>query len=91
MAEEEVKPPKIEFPCAYPIKVVGHATDDFRDFVVTVMHRHTDDFDEELVEVRPSSGGRFLSVRVTFTAQGEQHIKTIFAELKASGRVQVVI
>lgn len=88
---EEVKPPKIEFPCAYPLKVVGHATDDFRDFVVTVMRRHTDDFDEELVEVRPSSGGKFLSVRVTITAQGEAHLKTIFAELKASGRVQVVL
>lgn len=91
MAEEDVKPPKIEFPCAYPIKVVGHATDDFRDFVVTVMRRHTDDFDEELVDVRTSSGGRFLSVRVTITAQGEEHLKTIFEELKASGRIQMVL
>lgn len=88
---EEVKPPKIEFPCAYPIKVVGHAADDFREFVITVMRRHTENFDEESVEVRASSGGKFVSVRVTITALGEEHLKTIFAELKASGRVQVVI
>jgi putative lipoic acid-binding regulatory protein len=88
---EDVKPPKIEFPCAYPIKVVGHATDDFRDFVVTVMRRHTEDFDEELVDVRASSGGRFLSVRVTITAKGEAHLKAIFEELKASGRIQMVL
>src|SRR5262249_30228609 len=25
-------PPKIEFPCAYPLKVIGHAADDFREF-----------------------------------------------------------
>lgn len=87
----DTPPPKIEFPCAYPLKVVGHAAPDFRDFVITVMHRHTDDFDETLVDVRDSSGGKFTSVRVTITAQGEQHLQTIFAELKASGRVQIVI
>lgn len=85
------KPPKIEFPCPYPIKVVGYAADDFRDFVVEVMQRHTDDFDATTVDVRASSGGKFLSVRVTIIARGEEHLKTIFAELKASGRVQVVI
>jgi putative lipoic acid-binding regulatory protein len=87
----DTPPPKIEFPCAYPLKVVGHAAPDFRDFVVAVMHRHTDNFDETLVEVRPSSGGKFVSVRVTITARGEEHLQTIFAELKGSGRVQIVI
>jgi putative lipoic acid-binding regulatory protein len=88
---EDVKPPKIEFPCAYPIKVVGHATDDFRDYVVEVMQRHTENFDETTVDVRASSGGKFLSVRVTIIAQGEEHLKALHAELKASGRVQVVL
>ena len=88
---EETNPPKIEFPCTYPLKVVGHATDDFRDYVITVMQRHSENFDLESVEVRPSSGGKYLSVRVTIIAQGEEHLKTIFAELKASGRVQVVL
>lgn len=87
----EQQPPKIEFPCAYPLKVVGHAAADFRDYVVEVMQRHTDDFDETTVDVRASSSGKFLSVRVTITAQGEEHLKIIFNELKASGRVQVVI
>lgn len=85
------EPPKIEFPCAYPLKIVGHAADDFREFVISVLERHTDHIYEETIDLRASSGGRFLSVRVTITATGEEQLKNIFTELKASGRVQVVI
>ncbi len=85
------EPPKIEFPCAYPLKIVGHAADDFREFVISVLERHTDRIYEETIDLRASSGGRFLSVRVTITATGEEQLKNIFTELKASGRVQVVI
>jgi uncharacterized protein len=84
-------PPKIEFPCAYPLKIIGHAADDFREFAISVLERHTDRIYEETIEERASSGGRYVSVRVTITATGEEQLKNIFTELKASGRVQAVI
>jgi putative lipoic acid-binding regulatory protein len=87
----DVTPPKIEFPCAYPLKIIGHAADDFREFVITVLERHTDRIDEETIDIRASSGGKFVSVRVTITATGEEQLKNIFTEFKASGRVQAVI
>lgn len=87
----DTAPPKIEFPCAYPLKVIGHAADDFREFVITVLERHTDRIFEETIDMRASSGGKFVSVRVTITATGEEQLKNIFTEFKASGRVQAVL
>ena len=87
----DITPPKIEFPCAYPLKVIGHAADDFREFVISVLERHTDRIYEETIDLRASSGGRYVSVRVTITATGEEQLTNIFTELKASGRVQAVI
>ncbi len=87
----DASPPKIEFPCAYPLKIIGHATDDFRDFVISVLERHTDRIYEESIDLRASSGGKFVSVRVTITATGEQQLSNIFTEFKASGRVQTVL
>lgn len=87
----ETAPPKIEFPCAYPLKVIGHATDDFREFVIDVLERHTDRIYTETIDVRASSGGKFVSVRVTITATGEEQLSNIFTEFKASGRVQTVL
>lgn len=87
----DVSPPKIEFPCAYPLKIIGHATDDFREFVISVLERHTDRIYEETIDLRASSGGKFVSVRVTITATGEEQLSNIFTEFKASGRVQAVL
>ncbi|HET8710968.1 MAG TPA: DUF493 domain-containing protein [Spongiibacteraceae bacterium] len=87
----DVTPPKIEFPCPYPLKIIGHATEDFREFVVSVLARHTESGFEETIDVRASSGGKFVSVRVTIVATGEEQLRNIFTELKASGRVQTVL
>jgi putative lipoic acid-binding regulatory protein len=85
----DIEAPKIEFPCPYPIKVVGDAADDFEAFVVEVMSRHGTI--EEAVEVVPSRNGRFASVRITLIATGEAQLRAIHTELKASGRVHMVL
>lgn len=84
--------PKIEFPCEnYPIKVVGHNADDFRGFVIETVQIHAPDLDISQVTVAESRTGKYLSVRLQITATGEQQLKDLHADLKASGRVQTVL
>lgn len=85
------KPPRIEFPCDYPIKVVGDAADDFAATVCQIVNRHDPDFDAAKIEVVASRNGRFQSVRLTLRAQGEAQLKALFAELKGTGRVHMVV
>ncbi len=87
----EPKAPKIEFPCAYPLKIVGNAADDFHVFVADVLQKHTGESFHERVEIVQSSKGRFLSARVTITATGVEQLQAIFDEFKASGRVHTVL
>jgi putative lipoic acid-binding regulatory protein len=89
MAEQ--KPPKIEFPCDYTIRVIGTATPDFREFVVSVAERHAPGLKDGDVAVRDSSKGRYASIQLTIVATGEPQLKALFEELKASGRVHMVL
>ncbi len=91
MTDAPINAPKIEFPCRYPLKVVGAAATDFEPFVIEVLERHAGAIEAEHIDVRSSSNGRYLSVRATITATGEAQLKAIFNELKASGRVQIVL
>ncbi len=84
-------PPKIEFPCEYPIKVIGRHSHDFRAVVIDVMSRHAGNISDDQVKERPSGKGTFVSVTVTITATGKDQLDIIFAELKATGRVQMVL
>ena len=83
--------PKIEFPCAYPIKVIGEQCAEFRDCVLAVMLAHDPDLDRALITERESNKGRFVSLTVTITATGEAQLQEIYADLKATGRVKMVI
>ncbi|WP_163576084.1 HP0495 family protein [Halomonas faecis] len=85
------QPAKIDFPCDYPIKVVGDASEDFAAIVCQVVTRHDSSFDASSLEVVESRQGRFQSVRLTLRATGEAQLKTLFAELKATGRVHMVV
>ena len=90
-AEGPTEAPKSEFPCAYPIKVVGDNGDDFRDMVLRVMGEFCGPVDDKDVSVRKRRTGKFSSVTVTITATGERQLQSIFEALKATGRVQMVL
>ncbi len=83
--------PKIEFPCAYPIKVMGDAKPDFRDLVVKVMSEFCGPIEPQDISVKLSRTGKWSSVSVTITATGERQLQAIFEALKATGRVQMVL
>lgn len=88
----EAEPPKIEFPCPnYPIKVMGEAGEHFQRHVIAVFERHADDFDRREVSVRASRNGRYESLHVAITAQGEEHLVAIFNDLKKHAAVKMVL
>ena len=85
------EPPKIEFPCDYPIKVMGSAGEPLYQHVMTVMERHAPGFDQTLVTVRDSSKGTFQSITVVITATGKPQLEDIFEDLKTSNAVKMVL
>ena len=56
MSEEEA--PKIEFPCDYPIKVLGEAHPELHTHIYQVMETHAPGFDRTKITIRDSSKGR---------------------------------
>ncbi|GLZ84187.1 DUF493 domain-containing protein [Pseudomonas sp. BN414] len=88
----DVQPPKIEFPCErYPIKVIGDSFDGFSDLVIEIIRRHAPDLDAGTLVVRDSRNGRFLSVQVLITATGVDQLQAIHVDLRATGRVHMVL
>lgn len=92
MTDTDVQAPKIEFPCErYPIKVIGDAGEGFADLVIEVIQRHAPDLDATSLVVRDSRNGRFLSVQVLITATGVEQLQAIHVDLRATGRVHMVL
>lgn len=81
----------IQFPCDYPIKVIGASVEGFSDLVVSIVKRHDPKFDSSTLQLIDSRNGTWLSVRMIITATGETQLKELFEELKATGQVKMVL
>lgn len=88
MAEQDTL---LEFPCAFPLKVMGATRDGFAEAVVEVVRKHDLAFDASGVEMRASSGGKYISLTCTINATSKAQLDNIYRELTAHPWVKVVL
>lgn len=81
----------LEFPCDFPLKIMGRRTDDFAQLMVAIVLRHAPDFIAESVEMRASSGGNYLALTCTLRATSKQQLDALYRELSAHPLVKVVL
>lgn len=77
----------LEFPCSFPLKVMGQNLPAFEQYVVEVVRTHAGSHALGEVTTRPSRNARFLSVTVTFTATSRAQLDDIYRTLSASDQV----
>jgi uncharacterized protein len=88
---EEKRETLLEFPCEFPIKIMGARVDDFAQAVVAVVQRHAPDFDPASVQMRPSSKGNYLALTCTIRAVSKAQLDALYRELSAHPLVKVVL
>jgi len=88
MAERESL---VEFPCRFPIKVMGRDQSEFEAHVLQIVSAHVDDITAGDVSIRPSKKGKFLSVTVTVDARSQAHLDRIYRSLTASKKILYVL
>lgn len=81
----------IEYPSAFPIKVMGLQVEGFVDAVVRVAQQFDPSFDPRTVETRPSSAGKYLGITVTVTATSREQLDELYRTLSTHPMVRVVL
>ncbi len=81
----------LEFPCDFPLKIMGATRDDFAQTIVTVVLKHAPDFDPAGVTMRPSKAGNYLSLTCTIRATSKAQLDALYRELSSHPLVRVVL
>ena len=79
MAEESA----IEFPCSFPIKMMGRDTPEFRATAKSLVENHVGPLADEAVKAALSKKGNFVSVTVTITATSQKQLDAIYMDVTA--------
>lgn len=81
----------LEFPCRFPIKVMGTNHADFEAQVVMIGRQYIPDLGEGAITSRPSRTGKYLAVTITFTATSKPQIDNLYRALNALPDVKFVL
>ena len=81
----------LEFPCDFPIKIMGKSHPEFADTIVEVVRKFDSEVDPASVETRPSSGGNYTGLTVTVRAISQDQLDDIYRALTGHPMVKVVL
>ncbi len=71
-----------EFPCEYPIKVVGPATSHFESKVITIVEGHVKELPSHRIRRKWSKNKKYLSLTFTIRADSLFQVEKIYKELR---------
>jgi hypothetical protein len=81
----------IEYPCLFPIKVMGAKVDGFVQALTHVAEQFDPTFDASTIELRPSKAGNYLGVTLTVTATSREQLDELYRTLSSHPMVKVVL
>lgn len=68
----------LEYPCEFPLKVVGKTCDEFENTVLELIRQHVHQQHPVSVASSPSKKNTYTSITLTFEAQSRQQLETIY-------------
>jgi putative lipoic acid-binding regulatory protein len=80
-----------EFPCDFPIKMMGRDEDGFRETARQLVEKHTGPLDDSAVQTSLSANGNFVSVTVTVTATSREQLDAIYHEVSGHEAVLMAL
>ena len=71
----------LEYPCDFPIKILGSTQAGFAQAVLEVVQRHAPDFNGSELAMRASRRGKYLSITCVIRATSREQLDDLYREL----------
>lgn len=88
---EELPAALLQFPCEFPMKIVGERTDEFAQEIASIIQKHCPSFDAAEVEMKASAKGNYLSLGVLINATSQDMLDNLYKEITAHNKVRFVL
>jgi putative lipoic acid-binding regulatory protein len=81
----------IDFPCDFPIKVMGPKADGYTEAMSFVVRQFDPEWTSDRLETRESSGGKYLGLTFTVRATSQAQLDELYRTLSSHPMVKVVL
>jgi putative lipoic acid-binding regulatory protein len=81
----------IEYPCDFPIKVMGEQVDGFVEAMLMIVRQFDPEWDDSRLSQRPSSAGKYLGLTMTVKATSREQLDELYRTISTHPMVKVVL
>lgn len=81
----------LQFPCQFPIKIMGRDNAAFHDTAREIVSRYADDVSDDVIRQSASRKGNFISLTITIEAVSQQQLDDIYQDLSAHEEILVAL
>ena len=81
----------IEFPCTFPVKVMGAVHPEFESAILETVRKHAPDTEPHHITTRPSSKGNYTGATVHVNVENQEQLDNIYRDLTSHELVKVVL
>ncbi|MDQ6990729.1 MAG: DUF493 domain-containing protein [Mariprofundaceae bacterium] len=81
----------LTFPCIFPIKIMGIASDKFEASMMMLANQHIEDMEQVTIQQKVSKNGTYISITMTFEAQSQQQLDALYRAFSAHSDVKMVL
>ncbi|MFK8028615.1 MAG: YbeD family protein [Gammaproteobacteria bacterium] len=81
----------IEFPCTFPIKVMGHSGPDIREAIERAIAEKAETGLPVDIQTRPSRTGKYMAYTVTCTYQSKAELDAMYQAFTSIDGVRMVL
>ncbi len=80
-----------DFPCEFPIKVMGRSSDTLEGEIIAIVRQHVPDLAEGAVCSRSSGKGNYTALTLTINATSKAQLDAIYRALNAHEAVVMTL
>ncbi len=91
MPDTPPEPSLIDYPSAFPIKVMGLNADGFVGTMTRIAESFDPAFDAATIELRPSKADKYLGITLTVTATSREQLDELYRTLSTHPMVKMVL
>lgn len=71
----------IDFPCDFPVKVMGAAIPEFHTRIAAIAKKHDPKFNDEETKIRHSKTSKYVSLTLNFHAVDKPQLDALYQDL----------
>jgi uncharacterized protein len=81
----------LEFPCEFPLKIMGRNEAGFRALVVSLIEPHAGPLAADGIHTRHSRDGNFVALTLTLRAASQAQLDAVYGALSGHDQVLMVL